>query len=159
MADKSYEIEKVIDFLKKAQGKGVLNFNTARTRVTAIKKLSNFLSEAENNDIRNINKVALAEKVRNAGQINEGTLQTYLTRLDKSIEAYTSLYEVVEDSGEANVSDSHQKMMSFKKDVCHETTLAVEIDGAIVRVNNLPVDITIEQVDKICRALHAFVDI
>ena len=159
MNEKTYKIERIIDFLKKAQSKEILNFNTARTRVTAIKKLSPFLSEEESNDIRKIDKVLLAEKVRKQGDINEGTLQTYLTRLDKSIEAYTSLYEMVEGNDEVNISKSHQQKMNLKRDVCRETTLAIEIDGTIVRVNNLPVDITIKQVDKICRALHAFVEI
>ena len=159
MNEKTYKIEKIIDFLKKAQSKEILKFNTARTRITAIKKLSSFLSEEENNDIRQIDKVLLAEKIRKEGHINEGTLQTYLTRLDKSIEAYTSLYEIVEGNDEVKRFEGHQHKMNFKRDVCHDTTLAIEIDGKIVRVNNLPVDITIEQVDKICRALRAFVEI
>lgn len=156
MSDRtSYSIEKVIKFLEDARDAQILKFNTARTRITALRKLKEFLPVEEQEDLNLVDISVLEENLRSAGSINEGTLQTYITRLKKSIAAY-ELYGPTLTRGSKDAPHeigSGEQCVSPQKE-----TLVIVLDGAVVSVSNLPPDLSIEQAERICIAVRGFAE-
>lgn len=149
--EKSHSIDSVIKFLESARESKTLKFNTARTRITALRKLKSYLSDIEQRDFTKINKEGLAQKLREKGKVNEGTIQTYLTRLDKSI----SSYKINQTQQTVPPDELMQPAAHVVKEVSKET-LAIAIDHVIVRITNLPSNLSMEQAEKICMVVKDF---
>lgn len=156
MTEHSYSVEDIIKFLKSAQSSGVLKFNTARTRRTAITQLSKFFTDIEKADLRNIDKNTLADRIRDISNIQEGTIQTYLTRLDKSIASYKSYIEgkLTEPANSTNTEIKPKEVTTNAKE-----TVVVFLDSGIpIKLTNIPKSISRKDIDTIYSALLLLVD-
>lgn len=146
-----FSLERVERFLVEAGNRRAMKFNTARTRRTALMRLAKHFTPDERLDLRLINRNELAERMRSSEDVTEGTIQTYLTRLEKTIE----MYEVFIRQGEQLPVST----MPIREHVNYDykTTLAIPLRGTILRIANLPHDLTGEEVEQICDVLRAYV--
>lgn len=147
-----YSLDAIDKFLLVAGQDGSMRFNTARTRRTALRRLAKHLSPADKADLRVLDREKLATLLRSREQISEGTIQTYLTRLDSAIEAYANSQSRELSGKPASSSNDAAKSAS------RWITLALPFRGGIVRISNLPPDLTQVEVDQLCTALRAYVE-
>jgi hypothetical protein len=130
-----------------------MKFHTARTRRTALTRIARYLTETERDDIRTVKHDALAERIREAeADLSEGTIQTYLTRIDRTLSAYQER----DSRSQAHVREQVTLNETSVQEV--RVTLAVPLRGGILRISNLPRDLTNDEVALVCAALRAYAE-
>jgi hypothetical protein len=151
--EKYENYECLISFLDKIYNQGSMKFQTARTRKTAIRKVflrSSF--EKENIMTLDLDEV-IAEFIEREGGVtntNSATVNTYKSRIKRSIEDYIRIEKLGEKPKHDRVIDKLPNNLVLEEKVAIVDVQCAIRDGKfIVDIKNLPVDLKDFELKKI----------
>lgn len=152
--EQDFSVEALDRFLAAAAQNGTMKFHTARTRRTALTRIARHLEAEERDDLRTVNPAQLAERIREGEpDLSEGTIQTYVTRLDRSLRAYEA--HVLGKRVPAHEPPPAPGRSPWEM----RDTLAIPLPrGAVIRISGVPRDLTGEEAELICAALRAYAE-
>jgi anti-sigma28 factor (negative regulator of flagellin synthesis) len=147
--EKYENYECLISFLDKLYNQGSMKFQTTRTRKTAIRKV--FLKSSfdkENIMTLDLDQV-IAEFIKREGgatNTNSATVNTYKSRIKRSIEDYIRIEKLGEKPKHDTVND---KLVLEEKVAIVDIQCAIRDGKFIVDIKNLPVDLKEDELKKI----------
>jgi len=149
--------ECLILFLDKLFNQGSMKFQTARTRKTAIKKV--FLGSSfqdENIMTLNLDDV-ISEFILREGALtntNPATINTYKSRIKRSIEDYIRIEKLGDKPKNENVQDKTIDTAEPEEKVATvEVQCPIRDRTFIVDIKNLPVDLDKAELEKIIKMI------
>jgi hypothetical protein len=180
--DKNYSLEELNKFLDWAQDKGVLKPETAKSRKVAANKILNKLSADEASDLRKIDLDREVDRFANrqGSDYLPASLQVYKSRLKSAVAEFIAYvdnpmgYKAGKSSKVTPINKSKSKPIEraptppdpLKVEPAHprahEESLAFPIPirpGVIVKLTNIPVDLTKEEAEKIAQVVKALANI
>ncbi|NKI34891.1 hypothetical protein HFP89_06915 [Wenzhouxiangella sp. XN79A] len=179
MSENDYTAEALGRFLKQAGMEGLINPATARARRNALDHLAGELTEAERGDIRTLDVDALVARFHKleGASIRPETLAVYGDRLKKGLDDYLrwldapsmfkpSARERVRNfargsRAEPALSDEQRAAERIRLEATENPSRIVPVpvrDDHVVYIDNLPLDLTAEEADRIARVVRAFAD-
>jgi hypothetical protein len=153
--------KRLIEFLQLASEKQQLKFHTARTRITAIKRLFES-SKFEMTDILEIDVDALTEAFKENNNISEDTISTYKSRFISARKDYIKFVLLgenlpeTEQEGKTLVQKKSQEM-TFHPSVI-DLPCIIGRHGHVVTIKNLPTDLSKSELNKLTALLEQFVE-
>lgn len=173
-----YSHPKLVQFLRQSSVEGLLNPAIAKSRLNAVEQLSLELTDEEKNDLRLIDVDVLCLRFHKLhdSSIRPEVLELYNKRLKMALVDYFSWLDNPQTffsiGGETIKKDkrykSSDKEISFEQKALEEITLATsekstDIFSIPIRENltvflqNLPLDLTLAEADKIAKVVKALV--
>ena len=173
IADESRSIESLLTFLKQAGMEGLINPAVARARRNAVNQLAVELTESERDDVRRIDVDDLASRFHKleGSSIRMEALDLYAERFRMALTDYLSWVDdpagFVSAGGEKKRAVTRGSL-TREQEVAERITLEATDNPAniipiqlrpdeTVYVANLPLDLSMEEADKIGRVVRAFV--
>jgi hypothetical protein len=141
----------LIQFLEKQRDTKALKFQTARTRITAIRKIFEVLPEYDQTDVLNLDLSHIqSDFIETYGnQVSLPTIVTYISRIRSSVRLYR-------DFSSGKLSEEDELQSSLPKNI---EPIDIQIrDGLKVNITNLPNDLKKAEVERICRVLEAYIN-
>ncbi|MFT5693961.1 MAG: hypothetical protein ACI92E_003304 [Oceanicoccus sp.] len=179
MAKEDYTRDRLFQFLRQSTIEGILNPAVARSRINAVEQLFSELNEAESLDIRKIDVDILCTRIHkiNDSSIRPEVLNLYNKRAKAALHDYFSWVDNPDSffsiGGDSIRKDkrhkSSKKEMTVEQKALEDISLATsdasnEIisiplrEGRMVYVQNLPLDLTDREAQKIARVIVALAD-
>ena len=179
MAKEDYTRDRLFQFLRQSTIEGILNPAVARSRINAVEQLFSELNEAESLDIRKIDVDILCTRIHkiNDSSIRPEVLHLYNKRVKAALHDYFSWVDNPDSffsiGGDSIRKDkrhkSSSKEMTVEQKALEDISLATseasnEIisiplrEGRMVYVQNLPLDLTVREAQKIARVIVALAD-
>lgn len=155
--------KELIKFLRESSENKTLKFHTARTRITAIKRIFKG-SSFENSNILNVEiEDVISEFSKKNDDISLDTINTYKSRFISALKDYIR-YEVL---GEKMPSIEEERLSTFRHDKSDEKSKVEVIDlpcpirknGHIVTIKNLPIDLTQDELMRLTTLIKDFVEL
>jgi hypothetical protein len=149
--------KELIAFLQKASDTKLMKFHTARTRKTAIGRI--FINSIfENSSIfeLNINDVIDEFQTKNLG-ISEDTIKTYKSRFNTALKDYIR-YEKLGETYNIEVNQQYIKKEKINKAEVVNLPCPIRKGEHIVKINNLPMDLTEEELNRLIKLIKDFTD-
>lgn len=174
MPDGSCSLESLLKFLKQAGMQGLINPAAARSRRTAVEQLAGELTEAERTDVRTIDVGELVSRFHKLEEssIRPETLAVYAQRVRTALEDFRAWT----DDPASFRSTGQERMRALKRGAGgpeHEAAERITLRATenptnivpipvrperTVHVANLPLDLTVEEAERIARVIRAFAD-
>lgn len=179
MANEDYTRDRLFQFLRQSTIEGILNPAVARSRINAVEQLFADLNETELHDIRTIDVDILCTRIHkiNDSSIRPEVLDLYSKRAKAALHDYfswvdnpNSFFSIGGDSIRKDKRHkSSNKEMTVEQKALEDISLATsevnnEIisiplrEGRMVYVQNLPLDLTAREAQKIARVVVALAD-
>lgn len=177
MSDSDYTAEALGRFLKQAGMEGLINPATARARRNALEHLAGELTAGERADIRTLDVDGLVSRFHKleGSSIRTETLEVYGRRLKKGLADYLNWL----DSPSKFTPSSRERLRNFNRGTRAEPALSeaqqaeerIRLEASenpsrlvpvpvradhVVYLDNLPLDLTAAEADKIARIVRAF---
>lgn len=155
--------KELIQFLRESSESRRLKFHTARTRITAIKRMFKE-SSFENSNILDVDiDDVIAEFKQKNGEISLETINTYKSRFTsarKDYIRYVLLGEKIPSFEEGRELTS-KKEKTIGRPVTEVIDLPCPIrkNGHIVTIKNLPVDLTEDELNRLTTLIKDFIEI
>lgn len=155
--------KELIRFLRESSANKRLKFHTARTRVTAIKRIFKG-SSFESVNILDVEIGDVISEFRNKNEdISPDTISTYKSRFTSALKDYIR-YEVL---GEKMPSIEDRRVSTPRVDKLDDKTMVEVIDlpcpirknGHIVTIKNLPVDLTQDELTRLTSLIKDFIEL
>lgn len=155
--------KELIRFLKESSENKTLKFHTARTRITAIKRIFKG-SSFENSNILDVEiDDVISEFSENNDDISLDTINTYKSRFISALKDYIR-YEVL---GEEMPSIGEDRVNTYRRNKADDKSKVEVIDlpcpirknGHIVTIKNLPVDLTQDELMRLTALIKDFVEL
>jgi len=177
MSDSDYTAEALGRFLKQAGMEGLINPATARARRNALDHLSGELTAAERADIRTLDVGALVSRFHKleGSSIRSETLEVYAERLKKGLDDYLRWLEAPSkfkpsardrvrnfargSRAEPALNEQQRAAERIRLEATENPSRIVPVpvrDDHVVYIDNLPLDLTAEEADRIARVIRAF---
>lgn len=176
MADESYSLSALRQFLRQSPMQGLINPAAARSRLNAVDQLDQEMSEAETRDVRRIDVDELIGRFHKleGESIRPETLDIYAQRLRAALTDFLSWREnpdgfssvgqervraVRRNAHAASRSADEQEGERILLQASDNRTNIVPVpirDDTTVYVANLPLDLTREEAGRITRVVRAF---
>lgn len=172
MPDGSYSVESLLKFLKQAGMEGLINPAVARARRNAVEQLKSELTDAEREDMRRVDVDDLASRFHKleGSSIRTEALVLYAERFRMGLIDFLSWTE--DPAGFRSVGGERPRAIA-RGAISHEQRVAERItleatenpsnvvpiplrESETVYVANLPLDLSVEEADRIARVVHAF---
>lgn len=149
----------LLSFLQKASNTKLMKFHTARTRKTAISRI--FIgSMFESSSIfeLNINDVIDEFQTKNP-DISEDTIKTYKSRFTTALKDYIR-YEKLGETQSNEMNQQFVKGLQEKTNKAEVFNLPCPIRKGehIIRINNLPMDLTEEELKRLVSLIKDFTE-
>lgn len=153
----------LIQFLRESSENRRLKFHTARTRITAIKRIFKE-SSFENSNILDVDiDDVISEFSQKNEDISPDTINTYKSRFSSALKDYIR-YELL---GEKMPSIEEGRGLTPKKEknVGRPATEVIDLpcpirkNGHIVTIKNLPVDLTKDELNRLTTLIKDFIEI
>jgi len=179
MSETDYSAEALGQFLKQAGMEGLINPATARARRNALEHLAGELTAAERADVRELDVDVLVSRFHKleGSSIRPETLEVYGDRLKKGLADYLNWL----DSPARFTPSARERIRNFARGTRAEPALDEEQKAAerirleatenpsrivpvavrddhVVYIDNLPLDLTRSEAQKIARIVQAFAD-
>ena len=168
----NYSTQAFFDFLMKLPNLGLINEATARNLKNSALLLLSVVDTSDNDDVRDLNVEDLITRYAEtqANKPSESTIHNYRSRFKSAVnkfEEYTRVgtlvnladtegnldgFDAVEQKMEKAKAARHEKVQTFNLPIVvrHET-------GAMITVQGLPTNITMEEAERIMSILKAYV--
>jgi hypothetical protein len=144
--------ECLILFLDKLFNQGSMKFQTARTRKTAINKVFNE-SSFRNENIMTLDVDEVIEEfiVREGSshKINPATINTYKSRIKRSIEDYIRIEKLGDKPKHDNIQEQIKEIIVPEKVSTVEVQCPIRDGTFIIDIKNLPVNLDELELEKI----------
>lgn len=179
MSDSDYSAEALGQFLKQAGMEGLINPATARARRNALEHLAGELTTTERADVRTLDVDVLVSRFHKleGSSIRPETLEVYGDRLKKGLADYLNWL----DSPTRFTPSTRERIRNFARgtrtepaldeqqkaaerirlDATDNPTRIVPVavrDDHVVHIDNLPLDLTRREAEKIARIVLAFAE-
>lgn len=179
MSENDYTAEALGRFLKQAGMEGLINPATARARRNALDHLAGELNEREQSDIRTLDVDELVSRFHKleGSSIRPETLELYGDRLKKGLDDYLrwldapskfkpSARERVRNfargsGAEPALNEEQRAAERIRLEATENPTRIVPVPirtDQVVYIDNLPLDLTPAEADRIARVVRAFAD-
>lgn len=179
MSESDYTAEALGRFLKQAGMEGLINPATARARRNALDHLAGELNEGEQADIRMIDVDQLVSRFHKleGSSIRPETLELYGERLKKGLDDYLrwldapskftpSARERVRNFARGSVAapalnDEQRAAERIRLEATENPSRIVPVpvrSDHVVYIDNLPLDLTPAEAERIARIVRAFAD-
>lgn len=168
----SYSVESLLEFLKEAGTEGLINPAVARARRNAIEQLKGELTGAESGDVRALDVDELASRFHKleGSSIRPEELALYAERFRMALTDFLSWKE---DPAEFRSIGGERRRAIPRGGVSRDQTVAERItleatenpsnivpiplrESETVYVANLPLDLSMDEADRIARVVRAF---
>jgi hypothetical protein len=149
--------ECLISFLDKQHNQGSMKFQTARTRKTAIRKV--FLNSSfENENVMTLDLDEVIAEFTSIGgggdNTNPATINTYKSRIKRSIEDYIRIEKLGDKPRNDKVQDKSLDNLAPKEKVATVNVECSLREGTfIVDIKNIPVDLQDSELNKILEVI------
>lgn len=172
MPDGSHSLDRLLEFLKYAGMEGLVNPAVARARRKAIGQLSGQLSEDERSDVRNVDVDVLASRFHKleGSSIRSEALSLYAERVRMALTDFLAWNE--NPAGFRSVGGERRRAVD-RGSLTREQEMAERItlestenptnivpvplrEGETVYVANLPLDLSVDEAERIARVVRAF---
>ncbi len=179
MSETDYSAEALGQFLKQAGMEGLINPATARARRNALEHLAGELTPTERADVRELDVDVLVSRFHKleGSSIRPETLEVYGDRLKKGLADYLNWL----DSSTRFEPSARERIRNFARGTRAEPALDEKQKAAerirleatenpsrivpvpvredhVVYIDNLPLDLTRSEAEKIARIIQAFAD-
>lgn len=184
MANNNYSYQSLIQFLSYASDKGLLKFETARSRRTAVRRLITAATDDEKNDVRNIDINDLFSRFENLNsqKFKPESLGVYRSRFGTALTDFlrwmenpsgfkpslnkrtsqrktgvkTHLPRVPIEESDKNDKDEQLNNES-KRNLLPSLIMPVSLTdvAVVIKIENIPVDINYSEAEKIKRILES----
>ena len=179
MSDSDYTAEALGRFLKQAGMEGLINPATARARRNALDHLAGELTDDERADIRTLDVGALVSRFHKleGSSIRSETLDLYAERLKKGLDDYLRWLEAPSkfkpsarervrnfargSRAEPALNDEQRAAERIRLEATENPSRIVPVPvraDHVVYIDNLPLDLTAEEADRIARVVRAFAE-
>ncbi len=178
--DADFSKKGLLDFLSYLERKGMMKASTVNARKRACAAMLEVLDENEAADLRNIDVESLAERFSNirAGDFTPGSMQTYKSRFSGALGDFFAFREdplkfkpglsprtrrrkASDRSDETNTRNDEGQVSpqspSYQQDFDAVIFPIPLRSNLIVRIANLPSDLTLQEADKIKRVIDALI--
>ncbi|WP_196137211.1 hypothetical protein [Aliikangiella sp. G2MR2-5] len=176
MADQDYQEEMLVNFLRQSTIEGLLNPSVAKSRLQAVENLFIELTDEERLDLRKVDVDVLCGRFHKLhdSSIRSEVLELYNKRVKAALLDYFSWLENPKSffsiGGDNIRKDKRYQMsekeVSFEEKALEDITLATAEratdifsiplrEDRTIYVQNLPIDLTVAEADKIARVIKA----
>lgn len=139
--------ECLISFLDKLFNQGNMKFQTARTRKTAIKKVFKDSGYTKENIMTlDLDKVIEEFKSKNHLKIKDETIDTYKSRIRRTIEDYIRIEKLGDKPKKEYIKDA---IVVQKKVTTVEVQCPIRGGEFIIDIKNLPINLSSDELIKV----------
>ncbi|MED5697572.1 hypothetical protein [Enterobacter ludwigii] len=164
MGNEMYSYEEFDKFLNELTTLGIVNEATARNLKDASLRLLATYDPSDEEDVRDLDLDEIVNRYSETSgvDVSNASLQAYKSRLSSAIKKFI-------DYQKDNQIDDEQEDSAYllkKRSPSRKVTSATEVktfelpipirDGLILRVHNLPMDLTIDEADRIANIIKSF---
>lgn len=163
----SMKLSEILNFFVFAEEKGLLKSNTARSNKAVVMRVCSVLDEDEQNHMSQLTPDEIYQrfKTKYAADLSVESLRVYKSRFLSAIEIFKewqqqeSTHEHIEENQEETPNlliDQYKKFGNLKRLVLTEVPVAMG-DGSVVKIINLPQDLSFKEAERLKRIIDAYV--
>ncbi len=147
----------LIDFLQTSSDKGTMKFHTARTRKTAIRRVFED-SPYERTSIHELDIPAVMQdfQERLEEDISADTVNTYKSRITQTYKDYIRYVKLGEQQTKSALTSAKTEEQPVQIANTIELPCPIRGGSLIVKVSNLPTDLTEEELDAIIAKIRPY---
>ena len=159
------KLDEVLNFFIFAEEKGFLKTNTARSNKAVMMRVCSVLDADEQNHLDRLtpDEIYNRFKTKFAANLSAESLRVYKSRFLSALDTYKEwqqkegvqpLAQMVEE--EISLVEHAKKHSNLKRIVLTEVPVAMS-DGSIVKIMNLPQDLSFKEAERLKRIIDAYI--